>query len=158
MKILSFNFICVLLVLYKKSSFINGKTTHTNKGILADIKNLKLNMTGVYEDISIIKNTTYKISHNNTANVEVKALVNNIDDSIANIRHFHNTLDKKLKAFEDELKSDMRNKNLKKRKADDNTINFYNSLSLIMLSLLAGGLVGIVFILFFSFRCDEKDS
>ncbi len=44
----------------------------------------------------------------------------------------------------------------KKSKHYDNSLMFYNSLSLIMLSLLAGGLVGIIFIIFLSFKNTEK--
>lgn len=35
---------------------------------------------------------------------------------------------------------------------DENSYLFYNSLSLIMLSMLAGGLVGVIFILYFTFK------
>lgn len=47
-------------------------------------------------------------------------------------------------------------KTKKKSKHYDNSLVFYNSLSLIMLSLLAGGLVGIIFIIFLSFKNPEK--
>jgi len=43
-----------------------------------------------------------------------------------------------------------------KEKDDENSFMFYNSLSLIMLSMLAGGLVGIVFILYFSFKKENE--
>ena len=48
------------------------------------------------------------------------------------------------------------NKKLIKDSEDENKFLFYNSLSLIMLSMLAGGLVGVVFILYFTFRKDIK--
>ncbi len=46
------------------------------------------------------------------------------------------------------------NKKSVKEIEDENNFLFYNSLSLIMLSMLAGGLVGVVFILYFTFRKD----
>lgn len=46
------------------------------------------------------------------------------------------------------------NKKLVHDSEDENKFLFYNSLSLIMLSMLAGGLVGVVFILYFTFRKD----
>lgn len=56
--------------------------------------------------------------------------------------------------FEDFLKI----KNFEKKKIleDDNVFNFYNSLSYIMLSMLGGGVIGVIFILFFSFKNDHS--
>lgn len=48
-------------------------------------------------------------------------------------------------------------KKTRREKEDDNSFMFYNSLSLIMLSMLAGGLVGVIFILYFSFKKDNHD-
>jgi len=59
---------------------------------------------------------------------------------------------KELSEAEDPLK----NLKEKKQKQFDNSILFYNSLSLIMLAMLTGGLIGIIFILFFTFRTDDK--
>jgi len=44
----------------------------------------------------------------------------------------------------------------KKKIQFDNSLLFYNSLSLIMLAMLTGGLIGVVYILFFTFRNDDK--
>ena len=41
---------------------------------------------------------------------------------------------------------------------DGNNFLFYNSLSLIMLSMLAAGLVGVVFILYFTFKKDYQNN
>jgi hypothetical protein len=43
-----------------------------------------------------------------------------------------------------------RDKKHKKKIKYDNSLNFYNSLSLVMLAILSGGLVGVVFILYAS--------
>jgi len=46
----------------------------------------------------------------------------------------------------------------KKYIEDDNVFMFYNSLSLIMLSMLGGGVVGVIFILYFSFKHDTSNN
>jgi hypothetical protein len=165
MKFINFNFLCALILLcFKQDQFILTKSVNNNKNLssklLDDIKDLKVNMTGLFEDLSILKNTTYTIYQNKTELQEdenVKTLVQNIDDSIVSLKNFHSSLDKKIKDFEENLKHpNTFKKNLRKKKKDDEALNFYNSLSLIMLSLLAGGLVGVIFILYFSFRSEDK--
>ena len=42
-----------------------------------------------------------------------------------------------------------------RNKRKKNTMIFYNSLSMVMLSMLTGGLIGLVFILYFT--SDNKD-
>lgn len=49
-------------------------------------------------------------------------------------------------------------KNSKKRnKQYDTSMMFYNSLSLIMLSMLTGGLIGVVLIIYYSFKTDDNE-
>lgn len=49
-------------------------------------------------------------------------------------------------------------KNSKKRnKQYDNSMMFYNSLSLIMLSMLTGGLIGVILIIYYSFKSDDSE-
>lgn len=57
--------------------------------------------------------------------------------------------------FEEFLKQKIPKK--KKYMDDDNVFMFYNSLSLIMLSMLGGGVVGVIFILYFSFKNDNSN-
>ena len=57
--------------------------------------------------------------------------------------------------FEDFLK--IKNPKKKKLIEDDNVFMFYNSLSLIMLSMLGGGVIGVIFILYFSFKHDNTN-
>lgn len=45
----------------------------------------------------------------------------------------------------------------RKIRLEDNAFIFYNSLSLIMLSMLAGGVVGVIFILYFSFKTENPN-
>jgi hypothetical protein len=54
----------------------------------------------------------------------------------------------------------LKKKNQKKIKIneDDNIFMFYNNLSLIMLSMLGGGVVGVIFILYFSFKNDNPNN
>lgn len=56
--------------------------------------------------------------------------------------------------FEEFIKK--KNQRKKKYGEDDNVFMFYNSLSLIMLSMLGGGVVGVIFILYFSFKDDNS--
>lgn len=49
-------------------------------------------------------------------------------------------------------------KNSKNRnKQYDTSMMFYNSLSLIMLSMLTGGLIGVVLIIYYSFKTDDNE-
>jgi len=49
-------------------------------------------------------------------------------------------------------------KNSKKRNMQyDNSMMFYNSLSLIMLSMLTGGLIGVVLIIYYSLKADDQE-
>jgi hypothetical protein len=152
MKLISLNLFFAILTLSRSNSLIS-KSTQQTKDIsilrMSDMNHLKHNVTNLYEGLLTLKNTTRLL--NTTKDENLKKLVNNIDNSINNITAF--ITNKKLKDL-DQTDKPM---NLKKKQKDiANMLNFYNSLSLIMLSLLAGGLVGIIFILFFSFRCEDK--
>ena len=46
-------------------------------------------------------------------------------------------------------------KNYKEKKYE-NSLNFYNTLSLVMLAILTGGLVGVIFILYSSSKSEEE--
>jgi len=49
-------------------------------------------------------------------------------------------------------------KNSKKRNMQyDTSMMFYNSLSLIMLSMLTGGLIGVVLIIYYSLKADDQE-
>lgn len=49
-------------------------------------------------------------------------------------------------------------KNSKKRNMQyDTSMMFYNSLSLIMLSMLTGGLIGVVLIIYYSLKADDDE-
>jgi len=49
------------------------------------------------------------------------------------------------------------NNSKKRTKQYDNSMMFYNSLSLIMLSMLTGGLIGVILIIYFSFKTDDNE-
>lgn len=98
---------------------------------------------------------------------DVKTEPETLEASINNLRNFHLSLEEKIKKFEQNKKeeiplaqilkrnsdqSELNKKKYNKDLNDDNTFMFYNSLSLIMLSMLAGGLLGVMFILYFSFK------
>jgi sugar-specific transcriptional regulator TrmB len=165
MKILSSNFLCALALLSIKQiqSVTSKSSTNTkdlSKKLINDIKDLKLNMTSLSDDLAVLKNTTSTLSNKTELNADenIKSLAQGLDESILSLKNFHLALDKKIKEFQDNVKHPNKNKNLKKKRKEDDTaaLNFYNSLSLIMLSLLVGGLVGVIFILYFSFKSDDK--
>ena len=79
-------------------------------------------------------------------------LSENLKDNISKINVFHKNFIENFSKFEAVFKE----KNLQTtKKKYESTLLFYNSLSLIMLAMLAGGLVGIIFILYFSFHNKE---
>lgn len=71
-----------------------------------------------------------------------------VDKSLSSIKKYQMDIHRKIKKIEDTPS--------KQNEKYDNTLLFYNSLSLVMLSMLAGGLVGVVFILYFSFKNEDK--
>ena len=77
-----------------------------------------------------------------------------------NINSYEKAIDSNIKNITEFIKDAQQiSKHMKKkskRNFVDNSLMFYNSLSLVMLSMLAGGLVGVVFILYFSFKKEDK--
>ena len=73
---------------------------------------------------------------------------------------YNNDLDKKMKYFNSFLKENANFNNESntkfKKTSFKHSLNFYNSLSLLMLVLIGGGLVGIIFILCYTFRFEDK--
>ncbi len=161
--------ITILMLLCERKNFYYSKRLEQEL-----IKNNTISFT-----FSNKNNTNPNIVNN--LNIETFSIPNSesgsrsIDSSITNLRKFHSTLEKKIKLFEMQHSKDSNVKNINnlstpsthsklkkkkthKEKEDENTFMFYNSLSLIMLSMLAGGLVGVVFILYFSFKKEGSDS
>ena len=81
---------------------------------------------------------------------EIKKIGINMQNKIKMIENLNNnkTLNRKYRI--DNLKNSKELNNF-------NSINFYHNLSLIMLSMLGGGLVGIIFILYFTLKPDQND-
>jgi hypothetical protein len=161
MKLINLNFIvAVLLLAVSDEYFTLSKSLNINQNkdlsinILSDMKTLNLNITNLYSNLSNYLNNTKKMNN------DTQYLSENIDYSLASLEEFHTYLDNKIKIFENKASHNniIKQKNLKKRKTlENNRFNFYNSISLIMLGLLAGGLVGVVFILYFSFKTQETN-
>lgn len=87
--------------------------------------------------------------------MEIKQITEQATASIANLQNYHKTFINEFEEFESLLKK----RNLKKVKSKyQKNVLFYNSISLIMLCLLAGGLVGVIFILYYSFSIKEGKS
>lgn len=86
---------------------------------------------------------------------EIKLLADQANRSIINIQNYHQTFISEFEEFEELLKK----KNLKKVKSTyQKNVLIYNSISLLMLCLLSGGLVGVIFILYYSFKSKEGNS
>lgn len=151
MKIVTFNLLITIILLFSdRKSLISSK-----KPIDEDFqptifpKNEERNLQ--------IKNDTLVITQNERDTLE---------STISNLRKYQSSLENKIKSFEKSKKETLQitslARNIKKKrhhkeKEDDNSLVFYNTLSLVMLSMLAGGLVGVLFILYFSFK-KENDS
>jgi hypothetical protein len=83
---------------------------------------------------------------------ELAVISNNLKKSIAEIKEFHSSFNQNFNEFEEVFSE----KNLQEtKKKYESSLLFYNSLSLIMLAMLAGGLVGVIFILYFSFHSKD---
>jgi hypothetical protein len=124
------------------------------------------------------KTFSYNIDDKNSNKVQTKLLnstepfYNSIDNTsnssissnILNFENLQRSLEEKIKFFQQSSKgeknfhSQSSTKIKKKRKDKDgeNALMFYNSLSLIMLAMIAGGLVGVIFILYFSSKKDDN--
>ena len=88
-------------------------------------------------------------------------LLDKLNNAINSLHEVNKTISSKIEGFEKFFFADLKRiKNLSKNKKRnyDNGIIFYNSISLVMLSMLAGGLVGVVFILYFTFKKDESSN
>lgn len=72
-------------------------------------------------------------------------------------REVNNIKNNKLSSIPPNTILKTKKKKTRREREDDNSFMFYNSLSLIMLSMLAGGLVGVIFILYFSFKKDNHE-
>lgn len=84
---------------------------------------------------------------------ELATISSNLKKSIANIQDFHKSFNDNFNDFEEVFAE----KNLQDtKKKYESSLLFYNSLSLVMLAMLAGGLVGVIFILYFSFHNEVK--
>lgn len=85
---------------------------------------------------------------------ELKSLSLGIGKSIGKIEEYQKNFIDSFVDFQDIYKK----KNLKQTKENyQNNLLFYNSMSLIMLCLLAGGLVGVIFILYISFNASANE-
>lgn len=86
---------------------------------------------------------------------EIKILSDQANASIVNIQNFHKTFISQFEEIEDVLKK----KNLRKVKSKyEKNVLIYNSVSLVMLCMLSGGLVGVIFILYYSFSAKDIKS
>ena len=112
---------------------------------------------------NIIENNTQK---NLSQKFYLKKLTNKFHENFTKENLDSNTINIDLKMneikkfseenlFEEFLKKKIHKK--KKVSEEEHVLIFYNSLSLIMLSMLGGGVVGIIFILYFSFKNNSDN-
>jgi hypothetical protein len=153
MKIVTFNLLITIILLFSdRKSLISSKKTTLEE-------DYQLILEPSIENNLQIKNDTILITQNQRDTLE---------STISNLRRYQTSLENKIKSFEKSKKETLQlpvtslARNIKKKrhhreKEDDNSLVFYNTLSLVMLSMLAGGLVGVLFILYFSFK-KENDS
>lgn len=85
-------------------------------------------------------------------NQEKEKFVNLLNNSLNSIQTIEENYEKELN---NNVDSYLYEPSLRK-KHFDNSLLFYNSLSLIMLAMLTGGLIGVIFIMFFSFKSEDK--
>ena len=161
MKLISSSlFLTILMIICEKENLVyslpNGYGINSNKD-LDDINLFSKNNTFIDHPKFQLFNTTSNFN-NSSSNIKFNS---SLISTISNIKNLQRSLEDKIRLFEKSAKeekflySGLSSKIKKKKKENENALMFYNSLSLIMLAMLAGGLVGVIFILYFSFRKEE---
>ena len=90
----------------------------------------------------------------------VEEIENNLDFKEKNI-FLTNNSNKKIDSknvFSSEFYKFLKNSSKKRSKQYDKSMIFYNSLSLIMLSILTGGLLGLVLIIYYYLKPEETEN
>jgi hypothetical protein len=131
------------------SNFI--EKTENLYSTLNDDKNHKSNENKVLNKENKEENTNLKSDDKKI----IKKLKDEVNYSIKNIESHHKNFLENFNEFET-VSIDLNKENIKKK--FEKNLLFYNSISLIMLALLAGGLVGIIFILYFSFGSGSENN
>jgi hypothetical protein len=121
-----------------------------DKNLIKQNKNKYLDSIKSQNNIHLnsrLANFNYNKNNNNFEKTLVKEnVIMNMDE----IKKISDGSKKNEILFEDFLK--IKNYEKKKLIEDDNVFNFYNSLSIVMLSMLGGGVLGVIFILLFSLK------
>jgi hypothetical protein len=166
MKFLSSSFfLTILMLLCEKEKFSNSMPLNNHKiSDTVSIQSQNLIPFNPYGHMSNIVppkllNTTEPLNNsldnkNNTT----------LSSTLSNFKNLQRSLEEKIKLFEKSSKgekfllsqSSTKIKKKRKDKESENALMFYNSLSLIMLAMIAGGLVGVIFILYFSSKKDDS--
>ena len=136
------------------SKGINNKTNSIKSRVFNKELYIKGNSTGNLKVNSISNSTNNSLILNLTLSTKLHNAINSLHE-------VNKTISSKIEGFEKFFFADLKRiKNLSKNKKRnyDNGMLFYNSISLVMLSMLAGGLVGVVFILYFTFKKDESSN
>lgn len=163
MKIITFNFIFTLFLFYNEFSFSSSTRNTQFKNSTLILTNKELSKESTQNEYLNLQNELSSAA--NEKSVQIAKTINNL-------RNYHDSLEEHIKNFEGNtlhtqniqmIEPNTQNLTqneiykIKQHRKTENKFMFYNSLSLIMLSMIAGGLVGIVFVLYFSFKKDEND-
>jgi len=154
---------------FEKEQHIQKKIKYFD--LLKNLKKVKSRMNYIKENI--LNNTNINsdeianklpsqnkyLNYNNQSNPLLEIPQIDIDSNISET-DLNKIIDPNIKdeiLFEEFLQHKNQSRK-KKYSEDDNVFMFYNSLSLIMLSMLGGGVVGVIFILYFSFKHDNSNN
>ena len=131
------------------------------KDVIQNFKMIKANISRYTELFNLID--SYKDSNfsnnqfeNLNKDIKLQDLIGNFNSSINQFHSIHKNFEKIYGNFDEFIKKDYNIMKFFRNKRKKNTMIFYNSLSMVMLSMLTGGLIGLVFILYFT--SDNKDT
>lgn len=145
----------------KTANKVNTSSKHSKKfykqvfrEVVQNFDMIKGNITKYTELIHLIDAYTSAFEKEDMNNIhknsKLRSLVGNFNSSIFHFHQLQQSFNKTYKNFEEFMRSDYDLMRHFKKKRKRNTMIFYNSMSMVMLSMLAGGLVGLVFILYFT--------
>ena len=130
------------------------------KDVVQNFQIIKGNISRVTEMFHLIdtyKNSNMTMDKIDDPNKDIKLqeLIGSLNTSIHQFTSIHKNFERTYGNFEDFIKKDYDIMKFFKNRRKMNTMVFYNSLSMVMLSMVTGGLIGLVFILYFT--SDNKD-
>lgn len=147
-------------------NYFNNENSNLKKKQQNFLMPKKLKYSEAFKNIKKIKSRLNSLNNNNKVSnkhiaVKDKNFENseNVENNLSanNLSKITETNIKDEVLFEEFLKKKGNWRKKKYLEEDNNAFMFYNSLSLIMLSMLGGGVVGVIFILYFTFKNDSTN-